>query len=406
MLDPTEQGQAERDALLRTIELAQGTGANVNLTWWQGPYFAGVPPEIRPCRKRAHGEFTGAERMAGFAGVIEEARRAGLDCVTHVTIQNEVNYHDIGLSCDVAESQGVYRRLYTLLDDELSARPDPLGREESLRATVDFVGGDLVDRGMAGVESTDQGDWLAYMQREMSAPLLDGYSIHVYFCPGDFAKVDRRMNGLRAQLEQLEISLPIYVTEYGVRAPTGDTEPGSLGGQNIEDTVEAGFEHAWFDALAPQYGCVGFSKWALYRTDGPERKFKDWGMIRPPKTGFAPESPTYFVTWLFNHLIDAGWSAGGLWRSRDRLALVSRFEASEGADHSLVALNRGRVVELEVSDLQPRFDYFSAIWNRQGDRKPGSIHGQGRVRSDGSGKAAVAVRRHELVALSTRPITG
>jgi hypothetical protein len=395
----------EREALMKTIAMARESGANVNLTWWSGPYFAGARPEIRPCKPRDHGKFIGQERMAGFAGVIEEARKRAIggECITHVTIQNEVNYHDIGMKCSVAESQKLYKRLYTILDNELTNRPDPLGLKPNLRRTVDFVGGDLLAGGMAGVTGSNQRDWLAFMQTKMTS-LLDGYSIHVYTRPGGFQKVDTRMNGLRDQIKKFNIELPIYVTEYGIKTASGKNEPGVLGGKNLEDTVEAAFEHAWFNALAPQYGCVGFAKWVLCRTDGPERKFLRWGMICSPGSKFRPLSPTYFVTSLFNHLVDPGWTAAGVWRSSNKLALVSRFDAPHGGNHSIVALNRGAIDTLQLAGLKPHFPYQRAIWNAKGAPKPGVTQRQKPVLSSATGKATVTVQRNEMVVLSTRPI--
>jgi hypothetical protein len=74
---------------MSTIALAQRAGANVNLTWWHGPYF-------RNPDNPSEAGFLGKDFMERFAAVIEEPRRRELDCVTHVTVQNEVNSHDIG----------------------------------------------------------------------------------------------------------------------------------------------------------------------------------------------------------------------------------------------------------------------------------------------------------------------
>src|SRR6187399_2242785 len=57
-----------REALMRTLALADAAGANVNLTWWHGPYF-------RDPHSPSEAGFLGPELMAAFAGVIEEARR-------------------------------------------------------------------------------------------------------------------------------------------------------------------------------------------------------------------------------------------------------------------------------------------------------------------------------------------
>jgi hypothetical protein len=142
----------------------------------------------------------------------------------------------------------------------------------------------------------------------------------------------------------------------------------------------------------------------MYRTDGPDRKFLRWGMICSPGSKFRPLSPTYFVTWLFNHLVDPGWIAAGVWRSSNKLALVSRFDAPHGGNHSIVALNRGVAATLELADLKPHFPYQRAIWNADGATKPGQIQKQRPLPSSATGTTTVTVQRNEMVVLSTRPI--
>ena len=134
-------------ALLRTIELAQHAGAEVNLTFWgQGPYanerrlqalrwpnrsFRDWPD---PARRKWPPELTDARGitqprvlMNRFAGVLHEIRRRGLDCVTSVTIQNEVN----GAGVDIAKqhdqylSMRFYELLYRFLDTASSIRRPP-----------------------------------------------------------------------------------------------------------------------------------------------------------------------------------------------------------------------------------------------------------------------------------------
>jgi SIR2-like domain len=111
--------------------------------------------EGRHRKDEAAWPFIGDQRMKGFADVIEKARRRELDCIKYVTIQNEVDAHDIGLRCNAAVSKRLYKRLYTILDGELRRRPDPLDRDANLRKTVDFVGGDLVMRNPRGVKKSD-----------------------------------------------------------------------------------------------------------------------------------------------------------------------------------------------------------------------------------------------------------
>jgi hypothetical protein len=128
-------------------------------------------------------------------------------------------------------------------------------------------------------------------------------------------------------------------------------------------------------------------------------------MICPPNRGFEPLSPTYFVTLLFNTLIDVpGWKAAGMWRSPDKLVLVSKFAATSGGDHAFVALNRGSEVALRFRNLKPSFEYSSVVWNRRGDPNPGTIRPHAPVVSNASRSGRVTVGRDELVAFSTRPI--
>ena len=235
---------------MNTVALAQEAGANVNLTWWEGPY----PAEEQKRRTV----------MDDFAAIVEEARRRGHRCITHLTIQNEVNgeHVDIGGAGDTQQSMELYNLLYRDLDAALRARADPLKPSETMRDAVQLVGGDLVEQG-----NSHQDEWLTFMQQQMR-DVLDGYSIHVYWTPADYAKFEHRLQHLTEMIGQLKIRKPIYVTEYGVKA-TNQGEPGTIDGQNPEDLVDTAFEHGWFNALAPQLGCVGLAKWVLYRTEAP-----------------------------------------------------------------------------------------------------------------------------------------
>ena len=360
---------------MNTIELAQQGGANVNLTWWHGPY----PPE--PQARKA--------LMAAFAALVEEARRHGPDCVTHVTIQNEVNSHDIAHQHDPRKSMELYELLYRDLDEALKARPHPADASRTLRAAIRLVGGDLVEHGGA-----DQDAWLEFMQRHM-ADVLDGYSIHVYWVLGDFRKFERRLEHLDEVVANLGIEKPIYVTEFGVKA-TNDGEPGTIDGENVEDRIDTAFEHGWFNALAPQHGCVGLAKWVLYRTDG--ETFHQWGMIDAPGKHFDRKA-TYRVMRLFSHVVHRGWSAAGLGRETD--VLVSAFGGPRG-EQSVVTLNRGSGErQVRVEGLQGGARYFAVVWNRDGH---GQLHPLQPVAADQLGGAVLSVPALGIVALSTRAI--
>jgi hypothetical protein len=385
-----------RDALMHTIALAEAARANVNLTWWHGPYFR-HPNQPTP------ETFIGKELMHGFADVIEEARRR-FKCVTHLTIQNEPNSHDIGREHKPSASMAVYERLYRSLDEELKARRDPRAPSKTLRAAFELVGGDLVAGGSAG---SQQADWIKFMQENM-ADVLNGYSIHVYWTHGDFAKFESRLT----HLLDFKIHKPVYVTEYGVRGPDFHDEhrkfeQGSLHNNNIEDSIESAFQHAWFNALAPQYGIIGLAKWACYRIDtgttspaGERRPERDSGMLRGIGRDFEPVH-NYRVTLLFNRLLGPNRRAAGL-GGLGTDTIVSRFAGPAG-DHSLVALNRsGEAKELQIDVGIANRTYAVAAWNHNGDGQLGQHEPS--VSSSDRKIATVTVPPSSLTALSTTPL--
>jgi hypothetical protein len=404
-------------ALLKTIELAQHAGAEVNLTFWgQGPYantrrlqtlrwpnrsFRDWPD---PNRRKWPPELTEPRGitqprvlMERFAGVLQEIRRRGFDCVTSVTIQNEVN----GAGVDIAKqgdqylSMRFYELLYRFLDAEL--------RRQGLRDQVRFVAGDLVERG-----NSTQDVWLRYLHRNMEVPrpqfpsVLDGYSIHVYWEPGGGtqgfpAKPERRLASLERTARNLGITAPIYVAEYGARRLGARPEPGRIRGTRIEETPLAAFEHGWFNAIAAQRGCVGLSKWVLCRTDRAAG-FGEWGMIGPPAAQF-PRFPVYRVARLFTHVAPRGWLADGLSRPAANV-VASRFVTPDASDESVVALNNNtRARTVKLPGLRENQDYFAVAWNRDGR---GSLASLPPVRSDATGAAHVPVPAHGAFALSTR----
>ena len=412
-------------ALLKTIELAQQAAAQLNLTYWgQGPYaderrlralrwpnrsFRDWPD---PNRRKWPPELTdpgGITQprllMERFAGVLHEIRRRGFDCVTSVTIQNEIN----GAGVDIAKqrdqylSMRFYELLYRFLDRALRELDDPLVQGRTMRDALRFVAGDLVERG-----NSTQDVWLRYLHRNMEVPrpqfpsVLDGYSIHVYWEPGAGAqgfpaKPERRLANLERTARDLGLAAPIYVAEYGVRRVGARPEPGRFDGARIEETPLAAFQHGWFTAIASQRGCAGFSKWVLYRTD-KAAGFGEWGMIGPPAGGFE-RFPVYRVTRLFSHFVPSGWLANGLSRVTPNV-ITSRFAAPEGSDASLLVLNnasRGR--QLKVQGLRANQDYFVVAWNRDGH---GSLASLDPIRSDATGAATVQLPAHGIVGLSTR----
>jgi hypothetical protein len=388
-----------RKALLATLAFAERAGANVNLTWWSGPYF-------RDPNNPSEAGYVGDQLMTGFADFLLSVRKK-FACVTHVTIQNEPNSHDIGREHKVQKSFAVYDRLYRKLSDELKARPDPRAPAKKLRSAFQLVGGDLVLAGPDGIRGSNQDDWIRFMQKHMR-DVLDGYSIHVYWRSGDYNRFETRL----ANLIKLQIGKPVYITEYGVRGPDFGTpdrmfEQGSLHGKNVEDSIESGFQHAWFNALAPQYGAVGFAKWACYRIDtgktkpaGPRRPQRDAGMICGVGRNFDT-THNYRVTALFNQIAGKGSKAAAFGKAGD--VLVSVFALPNG-HQSAVVLNRAGTaadVQLTGKRLIPNRSYNRAAWNQSGD---GLLTQIPKVTADASGNTVVRVAGHSLAALSTRAL--
>lgn len=412
-------------ALLKTIGLAQQAGAELNLTYWgQGPYantqrlralswpnrsFRDWPDPNRrkwpPELTDPHGITQPRLLMERFAGVLHEIRRRGLDCVTSVTIQNEVN----GAGVDIAKqgdqflSMRFYELLYRFLDTALRGLDDPLVSGQTMRDALRFVAGDLVERG-----NSTQDVWLRYLHRNMEVArpqfpsVLDGFSIHVYWDPGGGAqgfpaKPERRLANLTRAVQSLGIAAPIYVTEYGVRRAGARPEPGRVGGVRIEETPLAAFQHGWFNAIAAQRGCAGLSKWTLYRTD-LAAGFGEWGMIGPPAGGFD-RFPVYRVTRLFSHFVPRGWLARGLSRPAANV-LASRFAAPDGSDASVLLLNNNaRARTLKLQGLRANQEYFAVAWNRDGS---GALASLPPVQADGTGAANVPLPARGAFALSTR----
>jgi hypothetical protein len=381
-------GSLQRKALMSTIELAQQAGANVNLTWWKGPF--PHEPQRDHARKRK-------KLMEDFAGIIREARK-DFDCVTHVTIMNEVNSYDIAKQGKVRKTMELYDSLYRDLDDAL--------KQLSLRDSVELVGGDLVEQGLrkAGYGPSDQDDWLEFMRSEMK-DVLNGYSIHVYWEPHS-RQFPKKSTDRLTHLANLEIEKPIYITEYGVRRLAADPRPGTFdgtpNGTKMEQSPEVAFQHAWFNALAPQCGCTGLVKWILYKTSKRD-EFGEWGMIGPRRGPSGPFHPSAIcdVTRLFNQLIGPNWTADRFSLDEARTLLASAFKGPSGGQSVVVLSSTAEAQQVRLDGLKENGSYDTVDWDAGGT---GTLNPPTQVTADAQGRTTITVPRHGLVALSTRPL--
>lgn len=380
----------EQTALVKTLQLAQNAGSSVNLTWWHGPY--PKDPTQRAALMDSFGQLVGKLRNTD-----------ALTCVKDITLQNEVNSVDIAHQGKPLAAMQEYESLYRDLDKSLRAIPDPAHPKMGTRAAVRFVGGDLVE-GKRPDGSCTQDDWLHYMDQHMS-DVLDGYSVHIYWPPNDRAKMENRLTHLQQVVAGMKHPKPIYVTEYGIKGLPGKmpgtknkatTEPGLWDGQIIENTPRAGFEHALFNALAPQYGVIGAVKWAAYGTDG--HTFQGWGELRSASTGFAT-TPTFRVESLFSHAIPPGFKAVGLGRNGEET--VSKFVGPKGQS-TVMALNGNSTSRsVKITGLQPGAAYHAAVWNRDGK---GSVNHEVAVTVNKSGTVTIPVPSMGVVALTTQQL--
>ena len=248
------------DSFVRTVELAQRTGAQIDITWQGSTYpFA-------------------AANMGRFADVLADLlTNRGVDSLW-VTLFNEPNSTQITLQ--------QYERVYRLLDGEL--------RNRGVRERIHFMGGDLL--GTLSPSGQTQNDWFAYLATHMS-DLLDAWSVHVYWSFWEPEKIERRLaTEVRAIYAGIPAGLrrPVYVTEFGVRGlPTLDGfQPGMwLDGTPMTQTTEAAFEQAWFMLRAAELGFSGLSLWDL-AAGKYDNGTQDYSTIGPGTAGW-PLRPAY-----------------------------------------------------------------------------------------------------------------
>ena len=257
-----EQDGADRVAARRPAEVAEGADQP------DGP--GGMPGP--------------REQMRRFARIIHVARRK-FPCVTHATIQNEPN----GRQTDIA-IQGVpnlamrlYEHLYRCLptrwpssmirrvsSPRCGRRSRSSPATSSRKANKDGRLPTTRTRGSATCTPT----WTSSARgsRACSTPTRStstGSPAPNRPAASSPARRPDRLDNLADLAADLRITKPIYITEYGVRfpVPRESDRPGDFKGVPMERSPESVFEHAWFNARAPQLGFVGLVKWVMYRTD-------------------------------------------------------------------------------------------------------------------------------------------
>ena len=317
-------GDADRtESFERVVELAQRSGASVNVTWWHGPY-----PDP-------------AGQMRSFADrLIRLVDELGLDAVRYVTIQNEVN--------STMVTPETYEALYRALDRNL--------RDAGLRDRIQFVCGDLL--------RDKQRLWFDYMAAHMS-DVCDGYSVHIYWDYFDIPKLVERLTEVRAIVDSLPEAgrKPLYVTEFGVRGMrTGDEpQPGRYSdGELLGRTNENALQHAWFNILSSRLGYVATVKWDVYFAMY-DRTTQYYSMIGIPPAWFL--KPIYHATRVFTHTVDPGWDIVRV-DGHEEWKLVTAFRGPRG--HTTVfGLNKDRAGarSFAVTGLPPGVPLRLVVWH-------------------------------------------
>jgi hypothetical protein len=359
-------------SFVRTAQLAQSTGATINVTWQGGTLSVanGTIPKLADV-------------------LIDLVRTRGITNLRWLTLQNEPNRTRITM----AQYQAQYRAL------------DPY--IQSIRGQVKYMGGDLVRAPDVG--APNQQAWFQYMATNM-ADILDAYSIHVFWDYFDTQKLVDRLTEVRAILDALPEAArkPLYVSEYGIRglrtfngAPAGDPGVWEDGTPMTQTNVNA-FQHAWFDILAARLGYAGTSKWDSYfgKYDNGTQAYY---MIGSPVDGW-PLYPLYNFVRLMTSTVSQGWRTVNVDSVPNTSRLLAAY-AGKAGEHTVVGLDTAgaqlntvspTVVTYTIGGLRQSRSFALTIWNEAGD---GLIGAPQPAATDAAGVVTVSVPQHAVFAL-------
>ena len=397
--DPSGTGQtnAQKDrwaSFVRTAELAQRSGAAINVTWQSGRLAT-----------RAERETS----MARFAGVLQHlVAKNGISNLRWVTLQNEPNTppRKGQVKAVTPERLG---EMYELLDRRLD--------RHGLREQIRFMGGDLIEGSRDPHSPLNQRPWFAYMSSQLSE-LLDAYSIHVYWDYDDVGRFQRRLADVHRIVGSLANRRPVFVTEYGVRGKDrgvrGVIDPGNFrdGPRRIPlcRTNIAAFQHAWFQILSAQLGYAGTVKWDCHfgRYD---RGRQAYYAIGEPTVDGWPLYPMYFLLRLVTLTTGAGWRVVALDQAK-RAAGTKRVAAFAGGAEEVTFLGldtRGATlngvspvrVDYALGGLPPRTPLRLLLWNRAGD---GKLDVDTTLTADSAGIARIRAPLHSVFALTSKAL--
>jgi hypothetical protein len=348
----------------QTVALAQSSGAEINITYWHGPY------------------TNITTQMQAFANELYRLKvTLGYSNVKYVTIQNEVNSTSI--------TQSDYETFYRTLNTQLTT----LG----IKSGIKFIGGDLL--------LTNQQSWFDYMDDHMT-DILDGYSIHIYWDYDDVQYGIDRLDGVRTIINGLSPAgqKPVYIMEYGVRGEktTCAYDPGCLNGTStpIGDTIVSAYEHAEFTMNAMKRKFVALTKWDAYKAkyDNGTQYHSEIGS----GTDGYPLKPVYNATRLFTHTANSHWNLVSVTGSVSG-KIVNALKDPSSSNLAVYALNdTGATTTISFNGVGANTAFRLFVWNENGD---GGITDKGTVSADFIGHIQVRLNSQSFAAFTTLNVT-
>ena len=366
-------------SFVRTVQLANRTGAAIEVAWQGGTFDFAV------------------QNMPRLADVLADLlEHRGIAGPLWVSLYNEPNAGRLTLP--------QYEQTYRLLDAELRAR--------GVRDRIHFMGGGIL--GTTSGLGQSQANWYWYMARYMG-DLLDAWAPHVYWDFWDTPKIERRLTEVRAIVASIpeQLRRPLYVTEFGVRGLRtfeGELtyEPGyAPDGTPMAVTNAVAFQEAWFMLRALQLGYVATAKWDLYDATY-DIGTQDYSAIGPGTEGW-PLRPAYNLLHLLTlttrpvggSIVDIVPQPGA-----DPAKLLIAY-VSPGSDLTILGLDRNGAgisataagpVAYSIGGLEPNRLFRLVFWNADG---MGTNREIGFVASDANGVVEFAVPLHAVFALTT-----
>jgi len=367
------------ESFLRTGELAQRTGAVVNVTWQSGPEAYTTDP---------------AGFMARFADVLDTLVTVrGVSKLRWVTIQNEPNTPKQPKQKEKVVTPDKLADLYRRLDQLLEAK--------GLRRQIRFMGGDLI--------RTNQELWFDHMAQNLH-DVLDAYSVHVYWDYWQPRKFQGRLVTVKKIVDELPEGgrKPLFVTEFGVRGR--HREPNKHDPGDFEDDTPLGkstiaaFQQAWFRILAAQLGYVGTVVWDCFSAKYDKTGTLAYSGIGPAEEGW-PLYPSYWALRLMTMSTDPGWQVRAITSQAPSTKHLAAF-ASDAGELTIFGLDaRGAQADdatpepYSIGGLTPDETYSLLVWNRGGG---GKNVVEEPVVADAEGVARLAAPRRGVFALTTK----